>query len=213
MIAASWVLILGSLLFSSSCSDGGVEGPADAAQDSTITAELMSVGNDSASRDDNGIYTYPIVINPGGRPSSNGVLSIYYTVRVLGSSSPIDVYDRNDGDPLVMRQGANAIYPVGLDLALPVMNEGDTYGFIIPSHLAYDTLEFSTLIPANSIIEFEVELVQVRAESEVVSEEATGDAGEGGQEQALPPEGQGEVGPDGWGPLTFTGLTYLRADG
>ncbi len=166
-----WCVCAVVLVLFSRCGNDPVENPSDASQDSTITAYLEQVGNDSASRDANGIYYYPIVLNPGGNTASNGVLSIYYTARVLGSSIPIDIFDRNDGDPLVLRQGANAVYPVGLDLILPVMNEGDTYGFIIPSYLAYDTLEFSTLIPANSIIEFEVELVQVRSESEVVVEE------------------------------------------
>lgn len=137
-----------------------------ASQDSIIVQHLADVGNDSAVRDDNGIYAYPITLNPGGQSTQGQIVSIYYTAQVLGGDF-IDIFDTNDGDPLVMRQGVNAVYPVGLDLSLAQMNEGETYGFIIPSSLAYDTLEFSTLLPANSIIEFTVEVVEVRLEEEI----------------------------------------------
>ncbi len=137
-----------------------------ASQDSIIVQHLADVGNDSAVRDDNGIYVYPITLNPGGQSTQGQIVSIYYTAQVLGGDF-IDRFDTNDGDPLIMRQGVNAIYPVGLDLGLAQMNEGETYGFIIPSNLAYDTLAFSTLIPANSIIEFTVEVVEVQLEEEI----------------------------------------------
>lgn len=135
-------------------------------QDSIIVQHLRDVGNDSAVRDDNGIYAYPITINPGGQSTQGQIVSIYYTAQVLGGEL-IDIFDTNDGGPLVLRQGVNAVYPVGLDLSLAQMNQGDTYGFIVPSSLAYDTLEFSTLIPANSIIEFTVEVVDVQLEEEI----------------------------------------------
>lgn len=137
-----------------------------ATQDSTILEHLELVGNDSATRNDNGIYSYPITLNPGAQSAAGQVVSIHYTAQVLGGQV-IDIFDENDGDTLLMRQGVNAIYPVGLDFAIGLMNEGETYGFIIPSSLAYDTLEFSTLIPANSIIEFTVEIREVQLEAEI----------------------------------------------
>lgn len=142
-----------------------------ASQDSIIVQHLKDVGNDSAVRDDNGIYAYPVTINPGGQSIQGQIVSIYYTAQVLGGEL-IDIFDTNDGDPLILRQGVNAVYPVGLDLGLAQMNAGDTYGFIVPSNLAYDTLEFSTLIPANSIIEFIVEVVDVQIEEEINAAEA-----------------------------------------
>lgn len=135
-------------------------------QDSVIVQHLLEVGNDSAVRDDNGIYAYPITLNPGAQRAEGQIVSIYYTAQVLGGQV-LDIFDTNDGDPLIMRQGVNAIYPVGLDLGISQMSEGETYGFILPSNLAYDTLQFSTLIPANSIIEFTVEVVDVQLEQEI----------------------------------------------
>ena len=135
-------------------------------QDSTIVQHLQTVGNDSATRNDNGIYSYPITLNPGGLNAAGQIVSIHYTAQVLGGQI-IDIFDENDGDTLIMRQGVNAIYPVGLDFGLGLMSEGETWGFIIPSSLAYDTLEFSSLLPANSIIEFTVEVLEVRLEEEI----------------------------------------------
>ena len=139
-------------------------------QDSTILSFFETVGNDSATVDENGIYSYPIVLNPGGASASGGVLSIYYRVGTLGGSGDIDVYSSSDGDPIVLKQGSNAVYPVGLDLALAQMNEGETYGFVIPSSLAYDTVNLAG-ISENAIIEFEIELVSVQSVSQVEADE------------------------------------------
>ena len=133
--------------------------------DSLIVANLASIGNDSATRAENGIYSYPTFLNPSGANAANAVLSVYYTMSTLGGSV-IASHQPSDGDPMVLRQGASAVYPVGLDIALAVMNEGDSYGFILPSNLAYDTLTFG-IVPVNSIIEFQVDLIEVQSIEEV----------------------------------------------
>ena len=144
------------------CSDDDMVTPVELTEDSTIVAYLASVENHSFEVDENGIYSYPIELSSGGTNAAGNVLAIYYSVSLLDGTI-IDEYDEDDGDPILMRQGVNAIYPVGLDLALPNMNEGDTYGFVIPSALAYDTVSFAS-IPTGSIVEFEVELVEVNSE-------------------------------------------------
>ena len=67
-------------------------------------------------------------------------------------------------DPYKLKQGVNSIVPVGLDIGLAYMKEGETYTFLIPSGLAYGELTFSTLIPAHSVIEIVVELVAIENE-------------------------------------------------
>lgn len=48
----------------------------------------------------------------------------------------------------------------GWRLALPLMSEGEKMLLILPSRLAYGT-ESSAQIPANSIVAFEIELVEI----------------------------------------------------
>ena len=160
------------ILFLSHCSDDEMVSPSEVSQDSTIVAFLETVENDSFQLDENGIYFYPIELNPTGTSAAGGVLSIYYTASLLDSTI-IDTYDESDGDPIVLRQGVSAVYPVGLDLGMANMNEGDTYGFIIPSTLAYDTLSFGSLIPSNAIVQFEVRVMTVETEADVLEEETT----------------------------------------
>ncbi len=153
-------------------SDEGIQPIDESPQDTTIVDFLAATENDSFLIDENGIYRWPVAFNPGGTPAANGVVSIYYTASLL-DGTVINTHDEADGDPIVMKQGASAIYPVGLDLGLANMNEGETYGFILPSQWAYDTLSFSSLIPTNSIVQFEVRLMDVRTEAEILDEETT----------------------------------------
>ncbi|MFK7798773.1 MAG: FKBP-type peptidyl-prolyl cis-trans isomerase [Aureispira sp.] len=48
----------------------------------------------------------------------------------------------------------------GWRLALPLMNRGERMLLLLPSRLAYGT-ESSTAIPANSVLGFEIELVEI----------------------------------------------------
>ncbi len=163
----TWVIVL----FTFRCNTSDDVMPIDVSQDSTILSFFEDAANDSFLLDASGIYAYPITLNPSGASGAGAVVSIYYSLSLLDGTL-IDSYGASDGDPLVMRQGANAIYPVGLDAGLALMNQGETYGFVLPSTLAYDTVNFSS-VPLNSIVQFEVELVQVRSEGEIGIEEDT----------------------------------------
>lgn len=166
------LLCLALLLWDCSSDDPG---PSEEliSQDSTILVYLENLENDSAIADENGIYAYPITENPTGANAAGNILSIYYKVKVVDTDLTIAIHDAADGDPIKLKQGVNAVYPVGLDLSLAQMNEGETYGFIIPSTLAYDTLGFSTLIPANAIVEITVELIAVESEEDILTSETT----------------------------------------
>lgn len=140
--------------------------------DAIITAYLESSGMaDEATRDTSGIYAYPITLNPSGKTQASGsVLGIHYKLYRLDSTL-IDVYDSLDGDTIVLKQGVNAVYPVGIDYALGYMKEGEEWGFIIPSNLAYGDYSYSTLIPQNTIIRIEIKLLQIRSDDDVLEEE------------------------------------------
>ncbi len=120
----------------------------------------------TATEDESGIFYYPVVENPSGdiQQVSGSILSIYYSAKVLNGQVIDEILLSQNEDPYKLKQGVNSIVPVGLDIGLAYMKEGETYTFLIPSGLAYGELTFSTLIPAHSVIEIVVELVAIENE-------------------------------------------------
>lgn len=155
-----------------SCKDSN--NPADdlSGMQQTEIETFLTDNSLEATRHDDGFYY--IVTNevPDGQTqgAAGPVLSVYYTMSVL-SGQEISFVNTGNGDPLRLKQGANAVVPVGLDTGLGLMREGETYRFILPSALAFGDLEFSTLIPANSIIDIEVELVSIESEDDILIQE------------------------------------------
>ncbi|WP_258104948.1 FKBP-type peptidyl-prolyl cis-trans isomerase [Marinoscillum sp. MHG1-6] len=166
--AVFYVFVL-ILVLSVACGDSA--GPdINTSEDSTIVAYLDSQ-NVTYSVDANGIYSYVITANASGKTQAEGnVLSIYYEMSVLNGGNLIS-YDSTDGDPIRFKQGAGAVYPVGVDLAVTSMKEGETWGFVIPSAQAFGEDYSSSLIPVNSTILFEATLVKIQSESDVQFEE------------------------------------------
>ncbi len=164
-------IVLIILIFSmESCNqDGDGSGPSiDSTFQSVIDTFALLNGLD-LQLDPNGVYYYPVTLNPGGTSGNGGIVSIYYEAEVLNGNT-IDIFDENDGDPLIVKQGASAIYPVGLDFGLGYMNEGEEYGFILIPDLAYEQYDYAG-IPPNSIIHIRVRLVLVENEIIIQNQE------------------------------------------
>lgn len=146
-----------------------------AAIDDALIQTYLTDNSISATQDQAGFYYYPIIENPTGNTQqvSGSILSIFYSVEVLNGQVVDEVLAAQNEEPYKLKQGVNSIVPVGLDLGLVYMKEGETYVFIIPSALAYVDLSFSTLIPTNSVIKIEVELVKIENEFDQTANEAT----------------------------------------
>lgn len=116
---------------------------------------------------DSGFYYIPIsdVISP----DSEDILSIFYTITTLDGEV---VVPRPD-EPVVLKRGVGAVYPVGLDygLQLPKLGAGDVFKFIFPSHLAYGELGIPDKLPQNTIVVIEVEVVNTKGDDDVKLEE------------------------------------------
>ncbi|MFY0652225.1 MAG: FKBP-type peptidyl-prolyl cis-trans isomerase [Cyclobacteriaceae bacterium] len=172
------MLLITPLIILDGC--GGSDEVAPVTDDQpAIDAELiqtyLSDNAITATEDESGIFYYPTVENPTGRLQqvAGSILSIYYTAKVLDGQIIDEILASQGEDPYKLKQGVNAIVPVGLDIGLAYMKEGETFTFLIPSQLAYGDLSFSTLIPKNSIIEIEVELVLIENELDIANAEAT----------------------------------------
>lgn len=139
--------------------------------DATILAWLDTMNIDSATADASGIYYYPIVENPTGTSIGAGsVVSFYYTLSDL-NGNVIASYQRTNGDSLMLQQGVSAVFPLGLDLGLPFMQNGETFNIIIPPSLGYQDLTSGAIDP-NLISLLQVEVVNVQNETSVFTQEA-----------------------------------------
>ena len=133
--------------------------------------QTFFIDNDiSASLDTSGIYYVVDTANSAGESALGQVVSIYYTAWILNGSL-FDEHTEDDGDAVIMEQGANAIWPIGLDDGLALMREGETFTFYLPSAKAYSFFQFSTLIPSNSIVVFQVTVDEVQSIVERLTEE------------------------------------------
>lgn len=169
------LLILGVLALLSSCGDDSDPISDRVAADNATIKQYLADSSIVALADESGIfYSIDTANAPGDTQPLNGsILSIYYTASVLyGDTYEINT-ETSGNDPLLLKQGVNAVYPVGLDIGLAYMKQGETFTFYIPSELAYRDFSYSTLIPEYAILVITVELVDIQNEFDIYNQEIT----------------------------------------
>ncbi|WP_019038047.1 peptidylprolyl isomerase [Psychroflexus tropicus] len=96
--------------------------------------------------------------NPAGTaPSAGDMVKVHYTGYLLDGTKFDSSYDRNQ--PLEFAVGTGRVIP-GWDEGIMLLKTGEKAELVIPSELAYGA-RANGPIPANSILKFEVELVEV----------------------------------------------------
>ncbi|MDR0463838.1 MAG: FKBP-type peptidyl-prolyl cis-trans isomerase [Treponema sp.] len=95
----------------------------------------------------------------GGKPARGRNVSVHYSGRLLNGT----VFDDSSlrGQPLEFQAGTGRVIP-GWDETVMDMRAGEKRLVIIPPELAYGDREVSGVIPANSFLIFEMELVSIR---------------------------------------------------
>ena len=164
-----YIVILSLGILVSSC---GSDDDVRTSSDSSIQAWLDTM-NITATRDDNtGIYYYADVTNASGAQATPGsVVAIYYTLRDLNGNT-IAQHQRANGDSLLCKVGASAIYPLGADFGIGLMNVGEIYNFILPPSQAYQDITSGAIGP-NLIALLQIELTAVHTETNLVARELT----------------------------------------
>jgi FKBP-type peptidyl-prolyl cis-trans isomerase FkpA len=122
----------------------------DAAMQSYITAQGIT-----ATKDPSGMYYQ--IITPGGStyPSINSKVAVKYAGYLLNGSK-FDEMTIAESDP--NRYWSLSGLIVGWQIGIPKIGKGGKIKMIIPSSLAYGCSAIGS-IPANSILVFDVELV------------------------------------------------------
>jgi FKBP-type peptidyl-prolyl cis-trans isomerase FkpA len=135
-------------LNSGDCKDKTIQSEDQAMRD-YASANAMIVAHHSS-----GMYYQ--ILNPGSgaTPTSSSQISVKYTGKLTNGT----IFDQ--------KLTATSLYPLagfipGWQLGLPLIQKGGTIRLIIPSSLAYGCKD-SGPIPGNSILFFEIELVDVQ---------------------------------------------------
>lgn len=92
----------------------------------------------------------------GATPKTTDNVTVHYTGKLLDGT----VFDSS------VQSGGPITFPLngviqGWNEGLQLMKEGSAYTFIIPPHLAYGTQGIANVIPPNSTLIFDVELIKV----------------------------------------------------
>ncbi len=123
-----------------------------------------------------GIYYQPVVENTtGDRPGSDEIVSIYYKIKTLDGKH-IDSLTQNMGAPARFRRGYQNVFPLGIDDAMSVMRQGETYRFFIPSYFGYWDIStqkipsYTPLIAELTVAGIYDENTQKTYEQEVISD-------------------------------------------
>ncbi|WP_290793338.1 FKBP-type peptidyl-prolyl cis-trans isomerase [Flavihumibacter sp. UBA7668] len=112
-----------------------------------------TANNINGIKDESGLY-YEI-INPGtgGTPNLNSLIEIKYTGKLTNGT----VFD-SQSDPKKTGWALRSLIP-GWQIAIPKIKKGGKIKMVLPSALGYGCRDNGN-IPANSILFFEVELVE-----------------------------------------------------
>ncbi len=138
-----------------SCLKGGdgCSNKTPASEAGTIQAYCTAQGI-TATQHSSGLFYQ--IINPGSgpTPNANSVVSVRYTGKFLDGT----VFDSRTGTPLALGL-SNLIQ--GWQIGLPLLQKGGSIKMVVPSALAYGCQGAGT-IPANTIVYFEIDLVDVQ---------------------------------------------------
>lgn len=104
--------------------------------------------------------TYYLVTRPGkGLPPKNGqTVRVLYRGTILATGKEFDSSAKHGNDPIAFPLGQGRVIK-GWDQGIAMLTKGSKGVLLIPSGLAYGPRAMGTDIPANSVLRFEVELV------------------------------------------------------
>ncbi|MCX2494011.1 FKBP-type peptidyl-prolyl cis-trans isomerase [Pedobacter sp. PF22-3] len=124
--------------------------------DTTAIAAFVKTNNIPAIKDASGIF-YQIIAPGSGNVSylASTVISADYEGKLLNGT----IFDSTKGNPATFKLG-NVI--LGWQFGIQKIQKGGKIRLIIPSYYAYGTQSPSSLVPANSVLDFTITLTDVQ---------------------------------------------------
>lgn len=131
--------------------------------DGLITSYLASKNITTAQKQTSGLYFLPVTTNPNAvRVTTGATVAVLYTGHLLDAAGTVfDASSLNNNTPLTFTVGRGQLIP-GFEEGIALMHKGDRAELLIPSALAYGPQGASTRIAPNTVLRFEVEVVDVQ---------------------------------------------------
>jgi FKBP-type peptidyl-prolyl cis-trans isomerase FkpA len=154
MRRTSFIVIIFFVLFSGTAclKDNGCQNKTVQSEQAAITA-YATANTITGTSHSSGVYYQVTTAGSGPTPTLTSQVSIRYTGKLLDGT----VFDSQTGSPVTF--GLGGTIP-GFQIGLQLVQKGGVIKMIIPSSLAYGC-SGTTGIPGNSILFFEVQLVDV----------------------------------------------------
>ncbi len=127
------------------------------AKDEATIKKYIADNSIPAIRDTSGVYYQ--IISPG-TGNFQYVASTQISVNYKGKLLNGNIFDETTGTPRIFTLGGNLIS--GWKIGIPKIQKGGKIRLLIPSGYAYGNSSPSNDVPPNSILDFDVELVDVK---------------------------------------------------
>ncbi len=122
--------------------------------------QYLKDNNIEAEPTETGLYYIKEQDGNGEKPQNGDFVAVHYTGTLLNGTKFDSSIDRNE--PIEFQLGVGQVIK-GWDEGISLMSVGEKAILIIPSELAYGNNEVGGgLIPANSPLRFDVELVEIK---------------------------------------------------
>ncbi|NOK13556.1 FKBP-type peptidyl-prolyl cis-trans isomerase [Corallococcus exercitus] len=146
-------LLLCAVLALAGC--GGDSSSGDPAQ--VTYADALGVNLSSMNKSESGLYTQDLVVGTGAEAVNGSRVLVHYT-GWLPDGSKFD--SSRGGQPFSFAVGAGQVIE-GWDEGLVGMRVGGTRKLVIPSDMGYGSRGAPPVIPADSVLVFDVELIRI----------------------------------------------------
>lgn len=113
-----------------------------------------------AQRQESGLYFVPITKTSGVQPKGGQLVSVLYTGMLL-DGKVFDATSNRGNKPFEFALGRNQVIK-GWDEGIALIKKGEKAMLLIPSQLAYGSDGAGSSVPANAVLRFDVELVDIK---------------------------------------------------
>lgn len=131
-------------------------------KDDVALQDYIKKNNLQAQKDASGVYVAVTQPSAGPKPKPGQIVAVKFKGTLLNGKE-FDSSEKapNNGKPIEFPIGVGQVIP-GWDKAIPLLNKGSKAVLLIPSSLAYGQRGAGADIPADAILRFDVELVDVK---------------------------------------------------
>ncbi|MCC2547534.1 FKBP-type peptidyl-prolyl cis-trans isomerase [Hymenobacter sp. BT175] len=130
-------------------------------KDDVILQDYIKKNNLTAQKDPSGIYYVVTQTGTGAKPKQGQTVSVNYKGTLLDGKEFDSSVKSNAGKPIEFPLGVGQVIP-GWDKGIALLNKGSKATLLIPSSLAYGQRGAGADIPADAVLRFDVELVDVK---------------------------------------------------